>query len=54
MNFNEMNKNYRKINNTRILVLFFLKIYNYYNNQDKKFYIKLNENQIYINKIDNK
>ena len=44
MNFNEINKNNRKINNTGILVLFFMKIYNYYDNWDNKFYIKLNEN----------
>ena len=54
MNFNEMNKNNIKIKNSRILVLFFMKIYDYYNNQDNKFYIKLNENQIYINKIHKK
>ena len=51
MNFNEMIKNNRKIKNSGILVLFFMKIYDYYNNQDNKFYIKLTENQIYINKI---
>ena len=46
-----MNKNNRKINNTGILVLFFMKIYKYYNNQNNKLYIKLNENQICVNKI---
>ena len=49
-----MNKNNRKVYNTGILVLFLMKIYDYYNEQDNEFYIKLNENQIYINKIHKK
>ena len=44
MNFNEMNKNNIKINNTKIFVLFFMKINNYYNNSDNKLYLKLHEN----------
>ena len=44
MNFNEMNKNNWKIKNNGILVLFFMKIYDYCNNKDNKFYIELNKN----------
>ena len=44
MNFNKMDKNNRKINNSGILVFIFMEIYNYYNNYDNRFYIKLNKN----------
>ena len=44
MVFEEMNKNNRNINNTGIIILFFMKIYDYYNNWNNKFYIKLNQN----------
>ena len=51
MNFNEINKNNINIENDGILVLFFMKIYNLYNNWNNKLYVKLNEKYIYINKI---